>query len=165
MSCPPDLAKLAADVPDPELPMVTISELGILRDVDARDGRVYVSITPTYCGCPALAQIAADLRSRLERSGYCDVEVQTVLSPPWTTDWITHAGRRKLAEAGMAPPLSAPTRQGPVPIRLTRTARVVRCPRCGSTETELRSPFGATACKALYWCRSCTEPFEYVKEI
>ncbi len=160
-----DLAQLVADVPDPELPVVTIGDLGILRGVEVGDGRVRVTITPTYSGCPALSQIAHDVGLRLKRSGCQDVEVRTVLTPPWTTDWITDAGRRKLAAAGVAPPLPAPARSGPVPITLGPTARVVRCPRCGSAATELRSAFGATACKALYRCRACAEPFEYVKEI
>jgi ring-1,2-phenylacetyl-CoA epoxidase subunit PaaD len=159
------LARLVADVPDPELPAVTIGDLGILRGVEMRNGQVRVSITPTYSGCPALAHIAAEVRNRLRRAGYRDAEVHTVLTPPWTTDWITDVGRRKLAAAGIAPPLPAPARRCPVPITLGPPERRVRCPRCGSTDTQLRSRFAATACKALYWCASCTEPFEYVKEI
>ena len=160
-----DLARLVADVPDPELPVVTIGDLGILRGVEVRDGRVRVTITPTYSGCPAISQIAHDVALRLKRGGCHDVEVRTVLTPPWTTDWITDAGRRKLTAAGVAPPVPAPARSGPVPITVGLTARVVCCPRCGSVATELRSEFGATACKALYRCRACAEPFEYVKEI
>jgi len=146
----------AGSVPDPELPALTIGDLGILRDVRERDGAVTVTITPTYSGCPAMAQIAADLRRSLEEAGYHDVAIRTELSPPWTTDWITPDGRRKLADAGVAPPGE---RRGPVLIPLA-----VRCPRCGSAETRELSRFSGTACKALYQCRACLEPFEHVKE-
>ena len=147
----------AGSVPDPEFPVLTIADLGILRDVREADGAVTVTITPTYSGCPAMAQIAADLRRRLERSGFRDVAIRTELSPPWTTDWITPDGRRKLAEAGIAPPGE---RSGPVLVPLA-----VRCPRCGSADTRELSRFSGTACKALRQCRACLEPFEHVKEI
>jgi ring-1,2-phenylacetyl-CoA epoxidase subunit PaaD len=146
----------AGDVPDPEFPALTIADLGILRDVREADGAVTVTITPTYSGCPAMAQIAADLRRRLTEAGYPDVAIRTELSPPWTTDWITPDGRRKLADAGIAPPRE---RTGPVPLELA-----VRCPRCGSADTRELSRFSGTACKALHQCRSCREPFEHVKE-
>ena len=147
----------AGDVPDPEFPALTIADLGILRDVREADGAVTVTITPTYSGCPAMAQIAADLRRRLTQAGYRDVAVRTELSPAWTTDWITPEGRRKLADAGIAPPRE---RGGPVLVPLA-----VRCPRCGSLDTRELSRFGGTACKALRQCRACLEPFEHVKEI
>jgi ring-1,2-phenylacetyl-CoA epoxidase subunit PaaD len=146
----------AGDVPDPEFPALTIADLGILRDVREADGAVTVTITPTYSGCPAMAQIAADLRRRLTEAGYRDVAIRTELSPPWTTDWITPDGRRKLAAAGIAPPGE---RGGPVLVPLA-----VRCPRCGSADTRELSRFSGTACKALRQCRSCLEPFEHVKE-
>jgi ring-1,2-phenylacetyl-CoA epoxidase subunit PaaD len=149
----------AASVPDPELPAVTIADLGILRDVREENGAVTVTITPTYSGCPAMAQIAADVRRRLVDAGYPDVAIRTELSPAWTTDWITPDGRRKLAEAGIAPPAAA----GPVSVTLT-TRPPVRCPRCGSAGTRELSRFSGTACKALYQCRACLEPFEHVKE-
>lgn len=148
----------AGSVPDPELPMLTIADLGILRDVRERDGEVTVTITPTYSGCPAMAQIAADLRRRLEEAGYEDVEIRTALSPAWTTDWITPDGRRKLSEAGIAPPTA-----GPVLVTLA-TRPAVPCPRCGSADTRETARFSGTACKALYQCRACLEPFEHVKE-
>lgn len=144
-----------AAVRDPELPVVTIEELGILRDVAERDGRVTVTITPTYSGCPAMDAIRADITAALHADGYADVAVDTTLAEPWTTDWITAAGLEKLAAAGIAPPSSTRT-------RLTLS---VRCPRCGSPETEELSRFGATACKALWRCRACREPFERVKAI
>ncbi|WP_037604302.1 1,2-phenylacetyl-CoA epoxidase subunit PaaD [Streptacidiphilus rugosus] len=163
----------AAAVRDPELPMLTLADLGVLREVrlDA-DGGVTAVLTPTYSGCPALAEMRADVDSALRAVGFDEVRVETQLSPPWSTDDITDAGRRKLAEAGIAPPGAAPRRaEGPVPLTLgpLRTGRsgaaVVHCPRCGSPDTEETSRFGATACKALRRCRACREPFEQVKEI
>jgi len=159
--------EIAAAVPDPELPMLTVADLGILRDVSTEEGRLVVTITPTYSGCPALREIAADVRRRLGQAGYADVTVRTALAPPWSSDWITAEGRRKLRAAGIAPPGPAPRYPGPVPLTLTATARhaPVACPRCGSADTAQTAAFGATACKALYRCRSCREPFEYVKDI
>jgi ring-1,2-phenylacetyl-CoA epoxidase subunit PaaD len=156
--------EIAASVPDPELPMVTVADLGILRDVRERDGAVTVTITPTYSGCPAMPAIGADLRERLRQAGYRDVTVRTALSPAWTSDWITAEGRRKLAAAGIAPPGRAgSSRPGPVPLVLSPAP--VRCPRCGSARTRQTSAFSGTACKALHACESCLEPFEHVKEI
>jgi ring-1,2-phenylacetyl-CoA epoxidase subunit PaaD len=152
---------IAAAVTDPELPMVTIADLGILRDVRDDGVAATVTITPTYSGCPAMAQIAADLRRRLEQAGYRDVAIRTELSPAWTTDWITPDGRRKLAEAGIAPP--EPASGLAVPVTLT-SRPPVPCPRCGSRDTREISRFSGTACKALYACRACLEPFEHVKE-
>jgi ring-1,2-phenylacetyl-CoA epoxidase subunit PaaD len=146
-------------VPDPELPFLTIADLGILRDVHEDGGAVTVTITPTYSGCPAMREIAADLRARLAGAGYGHVAIRTALSPAWTSDWITADGRRKLAAAGIAPPAAS---RGPVP--LTVTSAPVRCPRCGSADTRETSRFSGTACKALYQCRACLEPFEHVKE-
>ncbi len=167
--------EIAASVPDPELPMLTLADLGIIRDVtvDVTAGvtteaeRVVVSVTPTYSGCPAMAEIRADVARRLAAAGFGPVEVRTVLSPPWTTDWITDAGRRKLAAAGIAPPGSAPRRPetGPVPLTLTLPDSTVTCPACGSDDTRRTAAFSATACKDLYRCRACCEPFEHVKEI
>jgi ring-1,2-phenylacetyl-CoA epoxidase subunit PaaD len=157
--------EIAASVPDPELPMLTVADLGILRDVRTRDGAVTVTITPTYSGCPAMREIAAGLRERLRRAGYQDVTVRTALSPAWTTDWITPEGRRKLAAAGIAPPGRAPDKTGPVPLPLTATPPPVPCPRCGSARTRQTSAFSAVACTALYACEECLEPFEHVKEI
>ncbi len=158
--------ELAAAVPDPELPMVTLADLGILREVHIDGDTVIVTVTPTYSGCPAMREIGHDLRQRLLRAGYAEVTVRTELSPPWSSDWITPDGRAKLAGAGIAPPHpSAPRGPGPIPLTLTPRVRTVSCPRCGGTDTQETSAFSATACKALYRCRSCAEPFEYVKEI
>lgn len=150
-----------AAVVDPELRVITIEELGILRSVaeEPTTGRVVVTITPTYTGCPAMEAIQADIRRALAAAGHPQVEVRTVYTPAWSTDWITEAGRAKLARAGIAPP--GPVRRtGPVPLTLT-----VRCPWCGSPETEQISRFGSTACKALRRCRSCTEPFDHLKAL
>lgn len=156
---------VAAAVPDPELPMLTLADLGVLRDVElTEDGTVVASLTPTYSGCPAMAEMRADVAARLRDAGYPRVEIRTVLDPPWTSDWITPAGRRKLTEHGIAPPGPAP-RGGPVALVLSPTRHAVTCPRCGSADTEETSRFAATSCKALWRCRACREPFEYVKEI
>jgi ring-1,2-phenylacetyl-CoA epoxidase subunit PaaD len=162
-----DPRAVAAAVTDPELPTVTLADLGVLRDVRTQaDGTVVVDITPTYTGCPAMGVMRADLVHALHRAGFDRVEVRTVLSPPWTTDWITDVGRRKLAAGGIAPPGKAPARSdGPVPLSLGPTVRTAACPLCGSTDTEELSEFGSTACKALRRCRSCREPFEHLKEI
>ena len=156
--------EIAATVPDPELPMVTVADLGILRAVDVRADGVVVTITPTYSGCPAMREISADITHRLERAGCDRVTVKTQLAPPWTSDWITPDGRRKLAEAGIAPPSPAPRRSGPVPLPLIPPAPA-SCPRCGSSRTRQTAEFGATACKALYRCDECGEPFEAVKAL
>ncbi|MDH2429133.1 1,2-phenylacetyl-CoA epoxidase subunit PaaD [Sphaerisporangium sp. TRM90804] len=159
--------EVAREVPDPELPMLTLGDLGILRHVEETvTGGVIVAITPTYSGCPALEAIRDDVGTALRAAGYADVEVRTLLSPPWTTDWIGETGRRKLAEAGIAPPGAAPARAaGPVPLTLGPPRRRLRCPRCGSDATEELSRFGSTACKSLWRCGDCREPFEHVKEI
>ncbi|ANS69839.1 phenylacetic acid degradation protein PaaD [Streptomyces lincolnensis] len=159
--------RVAEQVPDPELPMLTLADLGVLRDVEVTgDGTVVASLTPTYSGCPAMAEMRADVAARLREAGYARVEIRTVLNPPWTTDWITPQGRRKLAEHGIAPPGAAPRHPaGPVPLVLSPPRRTVACPRCGSADTEETSRFAATSCKALWRCLTCREPFEYVKEI
>lgn len=153
--------EVAAATPDPELPMLTLADLGILRGVEERDGAVVATITPTYSGCPAMREISADLKQRLVRAGYDDVTVRTALSPAWSTDWITAEGRRKLADAGIAPPRPA----GPVRLTLTARSAIVECPRCGSVNTVQTAAFSATACKSLHRCDDCREPFERVKPL
>ncbi|GAA2681828.1 phenylacetate-CoA oxygenase subunit PaaJ [Streptomyces aculeolatus] len=176
---PPDTAleerlrELAGSVPDPELPMLTLAELGVVRGV-RRTGAaaVEVELTPTYTGCPAVESMAEDIERVLrERGGMAEVRVRRVLAPAWTTDDITPEGRRKLAEAGIAPPRTTRP-SGPVPVTLsTRRAGPaapetdLRCPHCGSAETELLSPFSSTACKALRRCTACREPFDHFKEL
>ena len=143
--------------------MVTVGDLGILRDVATEDGHLVVTITPTYSGCPAMREIAHDLRYRLSRAGFTEVTVRTALAPAWSSDWITAEGRRKLLQAGVAPPNPAP--EGPVPLTLEGRREPAPCPRCGSRDTTQTAAFSATACKALFRCEACREPFEYVKEI
>lgn len=158
-------AAVAATVTDPELPMLTLADLGVLRSVSEDEGRVVVAITPTYTGCPAMDTMRDDLEHALLSAGFADVEIRTQLAPAWTSDWISAAGREKLASAGIAPPGAAPRRTGPIPLTLSAPVTRVSCPLCGSPDTEEQSRFGATACKALWRCRSCAEPFEHVKEI
>ncbi len=182
-----DVIDLVAAVPDPELPFLTISDLGILRSVEVEGGRVRVCVTPTYSGCPALETIRADVEKVLAEAGF-EADVETVLSPAWTTDWLSERGREALTQHGIAAP-----GRGPVELGLPRrhTSRVslgsmsddayagviapepwgdrgrpvtLECPRCGSHDTEVMSRFGATACKALWRCRSCREPFEELKQ-
>lgn len=157
---------VAARVPDPELPILTLADLGILRGVRQEGESVTVTITPTYSGCPAIREISHDLRYRLLQAGFSEVTICTELSPPWSSDWITAAGRAKLRAAGIAPPHPAPTRSNaPIPLTLTQVPHPVSCPLCCSLNTEQTSRFSATACKALHRCLDCREPFEYVKEI
>lgn len=159
-----DLARIeevVSAVLDPELPVVTIHDLGILRGVQrGADGTVEVTVTPTYSGCPALAAIGADILGALAAAGYARARVITVLSPAWSTDWITAHGRQLLAEHGIAPPGPAGPVGGPAALRLS-----VRCPQCGSCETREVSRFGSTACKALYVCQDCLEPFDAMKAL
>jgi len=157
---------VAETVTDPELPMLTLADLGVLRAVAEDGGTVIVSITPTYTGCPAMDAMRDDLVHALHRAGFPDVEVRTVLQPAWTTDWISAAGRRKLVAAGIAPPRTvARPVSGAIPLTLGPPLGPVRCPHCGSARTRLVSYFGATACRSLHRCGRCQEPFEHVKEI
>ncbi|MEZ5407120.1 MAG: 1,2-phenylacetyl-CoA epoxidase subunit PaaD [Acidimicrobiales bacterium] len=159
-----------AAVPDPEIPVLTLADLGVLRSIEEIGGRVVVTITPTYSGCPAMAHMATELQAVLERAGV-EGEVRTVLSPAWTTDWMSAEGRAKLQAYGIAPPPAAPA-DGPVPVALghrrgapgdSRQPPAVHCPQCHSARTEVVSEFGSTACKALYRCLDCLEPFDYFK--
>jgi ring-1,2-phenylacetyl-CoA epoxidase subunit PaaD len=147
----------AASVTDPEIPVLTIDDLGVLREVEVSGGRVEVAITPTYSGCPAMNMMALEIELALERAGFRDIQVRTVLSPAWTTDWMSEAGRRKLKEYGIAPPQPASSR------RALFGVEQVNCPQCGSADTELLSEFGSTSCKALWRCKTCREPFDYFK--
>jgi len=149
---------VAAAVPDPEVPVLTIADLGILRDVQETGDRVAVTITPTYSGCPAVDAIRDDLVLALTEAGYADVEVRLTLSPAWSTDWMSDEGRAKLRAYGIAPPGRRAERSGPIPVQLG-----VACPRCGSLRTREVSRFGSTSCKALYECRACLEPFDHFK--
>ncbi len=158
--------RAAATVTDPEMPMLTLVDLGVLRDVREEAGGLVVIITPTYSGCPAMATMRTDLERALTSAGFDRVDVRTQLAPAWTTDWITPDGRRKLEEHGIAPPQVVRARPtGPIPLTLKPYLPPVQCPQCGSFDTELSSAFGSTACKALHRCRSCGEPFDRIKEI
>jgi ring-1,2-phenylacetyl-CoA epoxidase subunit PaaD len=156
--------EIAAAVPDPELPVVTIGELGILRDVRRRGDTTVVTITPTYSGCPALREITEDVRRRMRAAGISNLDIEVALHPAWTTDWISAEGRRKLHAAGIAPPAPARPARG-VPVTLLPRPLRVACPRCGSSDTELLSAFSATACTAAHRCRVCREPFDRFKEL
>jgi ring-1,2-phenylacetyl-CoA epoxidase subunit PaaD len=148
-------------VPDPEVPAISIVDLGIVRDAAvAADGAVTVTITPTYSGCPAMFEIEADLRTALVAAGATAVEVRTVLAPAWTTDWIGPEAREKLRRYGIAPPGRA--EEGGL-VTLTRRTAAVACPFCGSTNTERKSAFGSTACKAIHFCADCRQPFDEFK--
>jgi ring-1,2-phenylacetyl-CoA epoxidase subunit PaaD len=156
--------ELVGQVADPEIPVLTIEDLGILREVAVDDrGHVEVTITPTYSGCPALDAIRDDVVRTLAEHGYADASVRTVLAPAWTTDWMSRAGHDKLAAFGIAPP--GRRRPGPVPVPLTSAPGTVACPSCGSTDTREVSRFGSTACKAHWTCRACLEPFDHFKAL
>lgn len=148
-------------VPDPEIPVISVTELGIVRDVQATDDVVDVVVTPTYSGCPATEAIERSIREALTAAGAAEVRVTTQLAPAWTTDWIEPQAREKLRIYGIAPPGMRSTGDAQ-PLQFVPR---IDCPRCGSADTERLSQFGATACKALYRCRSCREPFEYFKPI
>jgi len=165
-------------VVDPEIPVLTIADLGVLRDVTVEGEHVVVTVTPTYSGCPAMDEIRADVRAALQSAGVTDVEVRTVLAPAWTTAWMTEQGREKLAAFGIAPPTGRHLAAGPVDLVLGRPLAVlpdavlpdavlpdaVRCPQCGSGDTEELTRFASTSCKALWRCRSCREPFDHFKD-
>jgi ring-1,2-phenylacetyl-CoA epoxidase subunit PaaD len=160
--------EVAASVTDPEVPVLTIEDLGILRDVtvdgtgDGHVHRVTVTITPTYSGCPAVDAIRDDLVLALSAAGFAEVDVRLTLAPAWTTDWMSEEGKRKLEAFGIAPPTGRAAARagvrGPIPVRLS-----IRCPQCGSLDTREVSHFGSTSCKALYECRACLEPFDHFK--
>lgn len=146
-------------VHDPEIPTLTIADLGVLRGVEVEDdGTVVVVITPTYSGCPAMHAIECDIRRVLVAAGHTAFRIDTQLAPAWTTAWLTPAGRARLLENGIAPPVEA---SGAA--RSLRGLPAIACPRCGGSDTEKLSEFGTTACKALYRCRQCREPFDYFK--
>ena len=164
----PEAAKIwdiAATVPDPEIPVISIADLGILRSADCMDNTAVVTITPTYSGCPAMEHITADITRALTDAGYVNARVELVLQPAWTTDWMTEEGREKLRDYGIAPPQhSAGGGRSPGPVKLTLGPPTpIPCPRCGSTDTKNIAQFGSTSCKALYTCTSCGEPFDYFK--
>ena len=159
------LRSIAARVLDPEIPVLSIEDLGVLREVAVNEGgHVTVNLTPTYSGCPAMDEISADVRRELANEGIIDVSVNLVLSPPWSTDMITLRGRQALLDFGIAPPGPRPS-DGPVLVTLSTRRPSPACPQCGSTRTQEISRFGSTACKALHRCLDCLEPFDYFKAL
>lgn len=146
------------EVKDPEVPVLSIVDLGIVRNIEVHGNDVNVTITPTYSGCPAMKVIEDDIIDKLHEKGIENVHVDTVLSPAWTTDWITQEGKDRLREFGIAPPEGSPDKTS-----LFQSPKVVACPHCRGTNTVMKSYFGSTACKALYYCNDCLEPFDYFK--
>ena len=153
------IRSLLEQVTDPEIPVLTIADLGILRDVYWEDEQLVVAITPTYSGCPAMDTIEKDILFTLKNAGYDNIRVKTQLAPAWTTDWLSQAGREKLERIGIAPPAESSGNKR----SLMGALPIVRCPRCKSTNTDVISHYGSTACKALYKCNDCLEPFDYFK--
>ena len=162
MLSPDEVYGVLNSVMDPEVPVISVVELGIVRDVAIQHDAVTITITPTYSGCPAMREIEADIRTALLARGVHDVNVKLVLSPAWTTDWIGPEAREKLRAYGIAPPGRAEP-QGL--ITLTRARVAVQCPFCGSNDTRLQSEFGSTACKAIHVCNSCRQPFDEFKAL
>lgn len=157
-----DVLAVLATVPDPEVPAISVVDLGIIRDVVVGDADIRVTVTPTYSGCPAMREIEDDIRSALIAAGATSVSIDTVYAPAWTTDWMTDAAKEKLRAYGIAPP--GPAEHGGL-ITLTRRAAPVACPFCRSTNTRLQSEFGSTACKAIHVCQNCHQPFDEFKAI
>ncbi len=151
-----DIWQLLGEIKDPEIPVLTVHDLGIIRNVELKDNKCIVTITPTYSGCPAMNVIAVNIYNTLSKKGIKNIRVNTVLTPAWTTDWMSDEAKAKLQKYGIAPP------QGNKGGLLNKETSV-KCPHCGSENTELKSQFGSTACKALFHCRDCHEPFEYFK--
>jgi ring-1,2-phenylacetyl-CoA epoxidase subunit PaaD len=145
--------EVLASVHDPEIPVLTIEDLGVLRDVSVDGGRVVVTVTPTYSGCPAMDEIRADIISALAAAGFTHVEVRTELAPAWTTDWMTESGKQKLKEYGIAPPGEL----------LLQIRPRIECPHCGSSDTEEMARFASTSCKSMWRCLTCREPFDHFK--
>ncbi len=155
-----DVLRILGEVMDPEVPVLSVVELGIIRDVNVGDAGVKITITPTYSGCPAMRTMEQDMRAALAAHGIPDVAFETVYAPAWTSDWIPAEAKEKLRRFGIAPPAAA--EQGGL-ITLTRRQAAVACPYCGSTNTERRSEFGSTACKAIHFCNACHQPFDEFK--
>lgn len=153
--------RIAAAVTDPEVPVLTLEDLGVLRAIELDGERVIVTLTPTYSGCPAMETMRDDVILALTAAGFGDVEVKLTLTPAWTTDWMTDAGKQKLIDFGIAPPTGrSAIGQGPIRLRMA-----VKCPRCASLDTREVARFGSTSCKALYECRACLEPFDNFKAL
>lgn len=159
MASKDDILKLLSKIPDPEIPVITIAELGVIRDVILNGETVEVKITPTYSGCPAMKRMEDDIREVLTANGFKEIKINLVYSPAWTTDWIPEEAKEKLRIYGIAPPEKTTENKS----WLTGKSKIVKCPRCKSENTRLVSQFGSTACKSLYQCNDCLEPFDYFK--
>ncbi len=154
------IVSLLSEIPDPEIPVISIIELGVIRQVEVlNETSISLKITPTYSGCPAMKQIEDDVRKKLSENGFTNIEIKTIFSPPWTTDWITSEAKEKLRKYGIAPPEHTTEDKS----WLTGKEKVIACPQCKSIHTKLISQFGSTACKSLYQCQDCLEPFDYFK--
>jgi ring-1,2-phenylacetyl-CoA epoxidase subunit PaaD len=158
-----NIYNILEEVCDPEIPVLSILDMGIVRDVIVSSDSLEIVITPTYSGCPAMDAIAFDIKLKLAEHGYTKVKVSYVLSPAWTTDWMTVSGKNKLEEYGIAPPLDSVVNNDRLKKLLFEEEANIICPRCNSSNTKLLSQFGSTACKALYQCNDCKEPFDYFK--
>jgi len=155
-----DIWEILSQIPDPEIPVITISELGVLREVELLNDTFIISITPTYSGCPAMKVFEDDIRNKLKQEKISNFEIKTIYSPPWTTDWIDEKALIKLKEFGIAPPVKGSEDKGTL---FSSRPKTVSCPQCNSKNTVLVSQFGSTACKAHYKCKDCLEPFDYFK--
>ncbi len=149
-----------SEIPDPEIPVITITELGVVREVELLDSKAIITITPTYTGCPAMKLFEDEIVKTLSEKGFAEVEMKMIYSPAWTTAWMSDEAREKLRIYGIAPPVKGTEDKG---VLFESGSKTVRCPRCKSGNTELKSQFGSTACKALYQCKDCLEPFDYFK--
>lgn len=149
-----------SEIPDPEIPVITIIELGVVRDVNIIENKAIITITPTYTGCPAMKMFEDEIVKNLNSKGIENVEIKTIYSPAWTTAWMSDSAREKLKKYGIAPPVKGTEDKG---VLFETGPKEVQCPRCNSKDTNLKSQFGSTACKALYTCNNCLEPFEYFK--
>lgn len=154
-----EIWKIVEEVSDPEIPVLSVTDMGVIRNIELEGNKTIVTITPTYSGCPAMNEIEENIRVKLIESGIEDIEIKTSISPPWTTDWLTERGKRKLKEYGIAPPEGSSQDKR----ALFQDAKKVQCPLCDSRDTEMLSQFGSTACKSLYKCVNCKEPFDYFK--
>lgn len=155
------IVDLLQEVKDPEIPVLTIADLGILRGVELTDNLITITITPTFTGCPAMRTIEEEISLLMKREGFPNFKIRTVMSPPWSSDWISEEGRRKLNDYGIAPPSQSTATH--LEALLTGVQNPVTCPFCNSTETSLTSAFGSTPCKALHYCNGCQQPFEEFK--
>ena len=151
---------LLSEIPDPEIPVISITDLGIIRNINSVDDKLIISITPTYSGCPAMKQIEDDIKIKLKENGFTNVEIKMIYAPAWTTDWINDEAKEKLRKYGIAPPEHSTIDKR---VLMGLEERVVKCPKCGSKNTTMISQFGSTACKSLYKCTDCLEPFDYFK--